>query len=672
MTSTDVIAFNGLNASNGRYLLPPMTPQQVSALARGEVFDPAHLAELQWRKQQATAATFGVKAGVDPKNLAETGWGVIFAYGADPAIREALSELLDYRREQATRKDARRYLECTLDKAFRPTDTKDSFLARFGAGPGPVDPDRVPYYLLIVGDPETIPYAFQYQLDVQYAVGRIAFDTPDEYARYARSVVTVEQQGLTLARRAACFGVQNPDDPSTSLSANQLIRPLADLLVKEQPDWTVQTVLKDDATKARLGALLGGAETPALLFTASHGIGFDNGDPRQLPHQGALVCREWPGPSWEEAIPPDFYFAADDVGDDARLMGLIAFHFACFGGGTPQFDVFAQATPDGPARPKIAPRSFVAGLPKRLLGHPKGGALAVVGHVERAWGTSFMWADAGPQLTVFDSALTQLMQGFPVGAAMEWFNERYAELSTSLSAVLDDARFGKKPDDLKLASMWTANNDARGYAIIGDPAVRLTTGASGAAPPARPTIVAVTPRAVSPPAASQPAHAPQPPQVANAAPPTPNSQPPAPIPQPPTPNPSAEQTFGVGGTATDLSDQLAGAVKQFLSKAGAILDQITGDATGLEVATYTSKNMANVQYDPTTGDFGGGAKLRALTHLNVDGDTLVCVPEEQGAVDQALWAMHLDMVTRAQANRAELIKAMASAASTLLETVKPG
>jgi hypothetical protein len=474
VTTSDQLYANGIDGASGDYLLAPLPARDIAALARGEELDAAHLAELRGRLDRDRHDHLGPIAGVEARDLASAGWGVIFARDGDPRVREALAELLTHRREQAARQQAHYYKEFAGDDGYRPGESKQQFLARHGVSAGmPADPDRVPYYLLIVGDPEVIPYRFQYQLDVEYAVGRLHFDTPEEYARYARGVVEAEKTAGAPPRRAAFFGVRNADDPATQASAEQLARPLAEA-ARASPGWAVTTLLAEEATKASLADLLGGPQTPALLFTASHGMAFPLDDARQLPHQGALLCQDWPGPrEWHRAIPERFYFAADDVGDGARLTGLVAFHFACYGGGTPRLDDFPHLKRLG-RRTAIAPHAFVARLPRRLLGHPNGGALAVVAHVERAWGYSFLGDGNGVnQLQVFASTLKGLLNGDPVGFALEYFNQRYAALSADLSTELQEIEDGRACDDVALAAMWTAANDARSYVVLGDPAVRL-------------------------------------------------------------------------------------------------------------------------------------------------------------------------------------------------------
>ncbi|MEN4099807.1 MAG: hypothetical protein ROW52_07780, partial [Anaerolineaceae bacterium] len=280
----ELLVFNGIDANTGSYLLPPLPPSAITKAATGAPLDEKELTELRWFRQYRSEGHYGVVEGVDPRQLSQAGWGVIFPAGADAAVKDALKELLDWRKMQAGAIDERHYKDYSGADGYRPGETKQAFLSRHGAGPGPADPKKVPYYLLIVGDPQTIPFRFQYQLDVQYAVGRIYFDRPDDYAIYAHSVVSAEKQRLSLPKHATFFGVANPGDRATQLSASYLVSPLAEKMTLDQPGWQTRTVLNEQATKSELGRILGGDSTPALLFTASHGMGFPNGDPRQFSH----------------------------------------------------------------------------------------------------------------------------------------------------------------------------------------------------------------------------------------------------------------------------------------------------------------------------------------------------------------------------------------------------
>ncbi len=430
-----------------------------------------HQGELGLKKNEP----FPVKAGVDPADLAQAGWAVIFPAVMDARrkqnIEGALAELFEHRKKQAGEKFYR-----VLD--YRPGETKSKFLQRYRVGDGPADPEEMPFYVLLVGSPEEIPFEFQYQLDVMRAVGRLDFgDDLDAYRQYAHNVVLAETGQVKLPRRMAFFGVSNPGDKATQLSSKSLIQPLWDNLQVAAPPtqdealqfkWEFARFTAAQATHHQLAQLLGGdpAQTPALLLTASHGMEFPMTNPDQIKYQGALLCQDWPGPSGK--LDRKHYFAAEDLAPNANVLGMVIFFFACYGAGTPKLDQFSALS-----KPKqIAPRNFIAALPQQLL---RQGALAVLGHVERAWGYSFVMPTGEVDNQSFVTALRKLLNGERVGMATDaGFNLRYADKSSDLSYALGERAAGSfSVSDADLTQMWMATNDTRGYVVLGDPAVRI-------------------------------------------------------------------------------------------------------------------------------------------------------------------------------------------------------
>ncbi len=635
-----MLCFNGINGATGTYAIPPLRLRELVQIIRQEEPDEALLRELERR----TVAEEAFHVQGDAERLEEVGWGIIFAYG-DPqaeAIREALSPLLELRREQA----GERYHEYLGGDGYRPGESKNKFLARHGAGPGVVDPDKVPYYLLIVGGPELVPYRFQFQLDVQYAVGRLALDSPEAYATYAATVVAAERGEVRLPRRALFFGTSNPDDPATRLSSEHLVRPLAAAMRERMPDWALEEVRGEGATKGRLLSALEG-EPPAFLFTASHGMGFPHGDPRQFPHQGALLCQDWPGPRrWHEPIPQTFYLAGDDIPSDARLAGSMAFFFACYGAGTPREDQFAFRLYGDPQRAQIAPRPFLAALPQRLLGHPQGSFLAVVGHVDRAWGYSFAWPGAGEQTTTFEEVIAQVMEGRPVGLALDPLNGRYAEIASDLSQMMEDLHFEVPVDETALAALWTANNDARAYLLLGDPAVRLPLADSQEE--ARRSTVKVETMTLPPDEDELPSSSPLKAQA-------------------------EEETMACDEVAYALRldrESLGQTLRDFVTRVKDALEETARDLSSMEVITYTADDLGDVRYEG--GRFQGRTlRKRAWTRVAFDGDVVSIVPQGD-APSRALWEMHLAMVREAQRNRAEFLQMLGELAVNLVDLLKLG
>jgi hypothetical protein len=467
---------NGINGATGEYLVPPLTAEQAADLARGK---PPDEGLAGWLRRVATLLKqpfLGLPMDVDPREVAAAGWAVVFPKDTPDAVRQALQPLIS-RRERQVMPGRCKVLE------YEPGQTRRDWLEKHGVHASNIDPERVGYYVLLVGPPTGIPFDFQYLLDVDYAVGRLAFDTPEQYARYAEGVVAYETAaGLPNGREVVFWGPRHENDEATALSSDYLVTPLHDGLPAEggrpaQPPvaqklgYRTRYLKGDGASRANVAEALharGGATAPAVLFTASHGLGWPKGDARQRPAQGALLCQDWTGFGGIKAA---HYLTAADVADDARVHGLVAFLFACFGAGTPAFDGFLER---GQARPVgLAEEPFAAALPQRLLSHPRGPALAVVGHVDRAWGFSIQPPGLGPQLLPFRNFLGRVLAGEPVGHATKDFSERFAALSVELLNKYDRTQPGRRPSDRDLVWDWVERNDAQSYVLLGDPAVQL-------------------------------------------------------------------------------------------------------------------------------------------------------------------------------------------------------
>jgi hypothetical protein len=421
----------------------------------------------------------GIDSSVDDQmDLTQAGWAVLFASDIDPAIREALTPLLALRQGQVNDEKLFKVFEGTA--GVRPGQAAGSWAAAKGVSlAAPVSPRRgVPYYLLMVGSPQQITFEFQAQFDLQWAVGRLHFDTVEDYAAYAQHVVDHETGATSpRKRRAALWMPRNPGDLATPLLAGAVG---ADFLgqgmsprLGERRHFELRPFIGEgEATKSRLedifrGEVEGGP--PAIVFTGSHGAEWSIADPAiQRRRQGALVTQEW---QRGQPLQPGHYFSAEDLPADTDVHGMIAFIFACFGGGCPDKDSYFFAA-DG-SRIALTPEPLIASLPQALLAR---GALAVIAHVDRAFSYGFEDVMGTPQEQLLRTPLELLMKGQRVGLAADPLNLQWSTLAAQLGLALGGNLPGQpRPQSALVANLFIARDDARNYIVLGDPAVRLRT-----------------------------------------------------------------------------------------------------------------------------------------------------------------------------------------------------
>jgi hypothetical protein len=423
------------------------------------------------------AAGFGIVGGDDvARDLGQAGWAVLFGPSVGDDIKQQLQPLLERRSQLA---GGAPLFQIFSD--YIPGQTAEEWLkaAPRSATMQVVDPEAhgVPYYILIVAPPEDIPFDFQFELDVFWAVGRLWFTAVEDFGRYARSVVAYEEaDAISTTRELALFGTKRDNDRASLVLAENVFDPWISSQLGAKQRFRQRVLLGADATKANLLSLVNGESgTPALLFTGSHGALFGPESKWLEEKMGALICQDWPGgvPARQEHC-----FAASDVSDTACLHGMIHFMFCCYGGGWPHE---SSAKRDAEGKPvRLSPRAMLARLPQALLGRERG-ALAVVAHVDAAYGYSYTVNDT-PQNQSFKDVLVRLMAGQPVGHATDQMNLRWSAITSRLLDAIGaspsaEATKGQQPVDASAAerieALWVARADARSYVVLGDPAVRL-------------------------------------------------------------------------------------------------------------------------------------------------------------------------------------------------------
>jgi hypothetical protein len=460
----------GIDPATGMPLQPPTAPPEIVAALDPQqpsnaVEDEPEAKELGEHERERRTRRLAIAGGANPEDLSKVGWAVIFPQGADPRVVAALQPLVEHRRSEAG----------PLLKVFAGTDglrrneDAPAFRTRLQVS-GLVEPSKLPYHLLLVGDPVAIPFEFERSFGAQYSVGRIDLPAPEAYARYASAVVAHET-ALRDEAQLRFFATAHPGDEATQTSRKQLVDPLAAHYGASGADVAVGSA----ALKPALLNLWTSGQGPRLVLSATHGLGCQLGNPEQFAIQGGLVCQEWAGPG-SGHVKPGQFVRAEDLHPGLDLTGTLAFTFGCYTTGTPLLDRFWLIKPGGEdprfAVKRLAPIPFTASLAKALLSHPKP-ALAMIGHVDEAYTTAFMWPGVKDATSSFREVIDGIRRGGRIGHALRVFIEAAAQYRYDFEQQRDDRRIGIPTPDEKYAWTWLASRDGSAYAIFGDPAIRL-------------------------------------------------------------------------------------------------------------------------------------------------------------------------------------------------------
>ncbi|HUU47712.1 MAG TPA: hypothetical protein VMW55_02900 [Nitrosopumilaceae archaeon] len=353
-----------------------------------------------------------------------------------------------------------------------------------------------PKYILIIGDPQSIPLGLQAKLSIVAFVGRLDFDDVNEIREYAEKIIRIENSDTGFVNREATFfttdqginssGCYDPTHFSRFDVEKELIPNVDSLASKfELPNkFSTNKLTETDATKNELQHSIKDS-TPGLVLTSSWGM-CAPGENMALQKEfgGAICCQGNP-----DNIPyKDLLFTAADVLPDPFLEGGVFIQQSSFSYGTPASSELHNwiSKEDNWQMPRqIAPTSFVSALPKKLIFHPKG-PIAFIGHLDEmlsytiAEDEDFQMDDRPARMDSLSFAVENILRGTPIGYAFKKMKEEFSLLNDSIVDVgaflVNELGKGKDIEESKqkqFSDLMLQRHKTKNYMIFGDPAVRI-------------------------------------------------------------------------------------------------------------------------------------------------------------------------------------------------------
>lgn len=399
---------------------------------------------------------------------ADVGWGVIVP-ATMTTLPPALQALVNHRQGEVFH-----YLsDWERRQTFlrNPALNRDVAIAGSARGKGP---GKLPYYLMIYGQPDEIPWALQFSLAATRAVGRLPL-TGAALDNYVNAVLDDFRKEPADPYTTVTWSVDTSPADISHLMRNHIAVKLHERFLKDAEMGVGKSVFLDgggDPRSATAERLMSELKTrrPGLIVTTSHGMTGPLSDVAQMRQTMGL-----PVDQQGSALQPDAML------DSWRPGGAVWYCHACCSAGSEAQSFFAPLFEEGTSLRSVlegiaAAGSLVAPLPMRLLGHGNP-ARAFIGHVE----PTFDWTLRNPgnrqvmTAPIVDAIYPRLFQTSsktPVGHA---FREVYSNIGGYLAAweqacKLYDAGSRNLAD---LLAMQLAARDLQSLVIIGDPAVSL-------------------------------------------------------------------------------------------------------------------------------------------------------------------------------------------------------